>query len=127
MLEESGSMHMASLTQLRPRTSETEGPVSQSSSPALSETLEDFGEHGHTGSSWSLYLQVCCLAYRLSCFLCEAEVSCANQKSCMQCNTCMPSTTIVCHGTACILACTGVCLLPHKLIATQALVTVMEV
>lgn len=58
MLEQNGSMNTTGLTQLRPRTSETEGPVSHSSSsPATSDTLEDFSEHGHTGSSWSLYLQ----------------------------------------------------------------------
>lgn len=58
MLESSGSMSMTGLTHPRPRTSETEGFNSQSSSPLASDIFEDFGEHGHTGSSWSLYLQV---------------------------------------------------------------------
>lgn len=60
MLEQNGSMNMTGLTQPRPRTSETEGLVSTSgSSPASSDTLEDFSEHGHSSSSsWSLYLQV---------------------------------------------------------------------
>ena len=71
MLEQNGSMNMTGLTQLRPRTSELEGLITQSSSsPDLSDILEDFSEHGHTGSSWRLYLQVSCLTFRPSCSLC---------------------------------------------------------
>lgn len=62
MLEQNGSMNMTGLTQVRPRTSELEGLVSQSnSSPDLSVIPDDFSEHGHTSSSWRLYLQVSCL------------------------------------------------------------------
>ena len=58
MLESSASMSMSGLTHPRPRNSETEGLSSLPSSPIHSDIMEDFSEHGHTGSSWSLHLQV---------------------------------------------------------------------
>ena len=86
MLEQSGSMNMTGLTHPRTRTSETEGLVSQSSSsPNLSDTVEGFSEHGHTGTSWRLYLQVSCLTLGHALFYAHEELG-------MLCNVCMLRT-----------------------------------
>lgn len=58
MLENSTITNMTGLTQPRPRTSETEGLISQSSDVNISAGSEDLSDHGNDGSYWGLFLQV---------------------------------------------------------------------
>ncbi len=59
MLESSTSMNMTGLTQPRPRTSETEGLLTQSSAPNVTQLAEEeSSEHGNAGSPWVTHVQV---------------------------------------------------------------------